>query len=66
MRGGQIVGRSDLRGSFPAERPLTPADLAATIYQALGIDPAAMLNDGQGRDQRLCDGTPIVDLLATK
>ena len=29
------------RGESPAERPVTPADLAATIYTLLGIDPAA-------------------------
>lgn len=39
VRGGQVIGRSDETGSYPAERPATPADLAATIYAALGVDP---------------------------
>src|SRR5262249_52700484 len=63
VRGGQVVGRSDARGSFPAEQPLTPADVAATILHALGIDPSATLPDGQGRERRLCDGRPIASCL---
>jgi uncharacterized protein (DUF1501 family) len=35
--GGQVIGASDARGAEPVERPVTPADLAATIYQALGV-----------------------------
>lgn len=63
IRGGQTFGRSDARGSFPAERPLTPADVAATIYRALGIAPDMILEDGQGQPHRLCDGKPIAELL---
>ncbi|MEJ7639919.1 MAG: DUF1501 domain-containing protein [Singulisphaera sp.] len=39
MPGGLVVGRTDARGESPADRPVTPADLAATLYTALGIDP---------------------------
>ena len=39
VRGGQTIGQSDKMGAYPASRPYTPADLAATIYRALGIDP---------------------------
>ena len=34
---GKIVGASDARGEFPAARPVTPGDLAMTIYHHLGI-----------------------------
>lgn len=34
---GRVIGTSDARAERPAERPLTPADLGATIHQALGI-----------------------------
>ena len=37
VRGGRVVGESDRRGERPHERPLTPADLAATIHHAAGI-----------------------------
>jgi uncharacterized protein (DUF1501 family) len=39
VRGGQVVGRTDAIGSQPVERPVSPEDLAATVYHALGIDP---------------------------
>ncbi|HEY7330049.1 MAG TPA: DUF1501 domain-containing protein [Gemmataceae bacterium] len=38
IRGGQIIGSSDHIGSEPRDRPVTPAEVAATIYHALGID----------------------------
>ena len=38
IRGSQIVGASDERGAYPADRPVTMGDLFATIYKAFGID----------------------------
>src|SRR5205814_7512359 len=40
VRGGQVIGQSDRIGSHPVSRSYSPADLSATIYQALGVDPA--------------------------
>jgi uncharacterized protein (DUF1501 family) len=37
VRGGWVVGASDARGERPHDRPLTPADLAATVHHAIGI-----------------------------
>jgi hypothetical protein len=37
VRGGRVVGASDARGERPRERPLTPADVAATIHHCVGI-----------------------------
>jgi hypothetical protein len=37
LRGGQVVGSSDRRGEYPSNRPVTPGDLAATVYHCLGI-----------------------------
>jgi hypothetical protein len=37
VRGGRVVGASDARGDRPRERPLTPADVAATIHHCVGI-----------------------------
>ncbi len=38
--GGLVLGKTDARGDEPAQHPVTPADLAATLYTRLGIDPA--------------------------
>jgi len=62
VRGGQTIGQSDKMGAYPASRPYTPADLAATIYRALGIDPAIELRDRLGRPIRLCTGEQIAPL----
>jgi hypothetical protein len=37
--GGRVVGASDAHGAYPADRPVSPADLAATTFQLLGLDP---------------------------
>jgi uncharacterized protein (DUF1501 family) len=48
VRGGRVVGESDRRAERPHDRPLTPADLAATIHHAVGIttEQAATLGVG--------------------
>jgi hypothetical protein len=63
VAGGRAYGRSDARGAHPAEKALTPSDVVATVYHALGIDPRATLDDSQGRTHLLCEGTPIRELL---
>jgi Protein of unknown function (DUF1501) len=62
VRGGQTIGQSDKMGAYPASRPYTPADLAATIYRALGVDPAIELRDRLNRPIRLCCGEEIAPL----
>ena len=39
IQGGRIVGESDELGYFPKSRPVSPGEVAATLYQALGLDP---------------------------
>lgn len=61
---GVVLGRTDANGDAPDERPVTPPDLAATIYQALGIDPHRSFNTTEGRPIRLVDGgQPIAELI---
>jgi hypothetical protein len=60
--GGQVIGRSDKIGAYPASRPYTPADLAATIYHSMGVDPSTELRDRLNRPIRLCVGEPIAPL----
>jgi uncharacterized protein (DUF1501 family) len=64
IAGGRTHGSSDAKGGYPADRPVTPADIAATIYRTLGIDPDVTLHDAEGRTHRLCDGAPIRELFA--
>jgi len=63
IRGGTVFGASDRWAAYPARDPVTPADIAATVYHLLGIDPAVELPDSLGRPLRLCLGTPIWGLL---
>ena len=53
VRGGQVLGASDAVGERPAERPITPADLSATIYTLLGIAPDTELRTSDGRPVRV-------------
>jgi uncharacterized protein (DUF1501 family) len=62
VRGGQIIGASDKNGAYPSSRRITPADFAATIYHALGIDPATELRDRLARPIRLANGDPVHEL----
>ena len=59
VRGGYIHGASDSIGAYPALDPVTPADLAATIFWRFGIDPATEIHDLTGRPYRLADGEPV-------
>jgi hypothetical protein len=64
VRGGQVIGATDSRGSDPVTAAYTPADTAATIYQALGIDPGTVLHDREGREiPMLPVGRPIKGVL---
>ena len=57
---GLIYGASDNIGAYPAESPLIPGDIIATLYTALGIPPDTELRDNQGRPHRL---VPIGDVV---
>ncbi len=61
--GGQVVGASDRTGESPAERPITPADLARTIYVLLGIDPDSELHTPDGRPVRINQGGEAIQEL---
>ncbi len=65
MKMGQAIGRSDVRGEFPADRPITPQDVTSTVFHHLGIDAAPiMFTDRQGRALPLIDnGAPIRELI---
>jgi hypothetical protein len=63
--GGQVIGASDATGESPKDRPITPADLAATIYTLLGIDPQQLLHTSDGRPVHVNrDGRVVPELIA--
>jgi Protein of unknown function (DUF1501) len=59
VRGGIAYGSSDKLGAYPDTDPVTPADLAATLFWRLGLDPAREIVDLSGRPYKLADGQPI-------
>jgi uncharacterized protein (DUF1501 family) len=61
VAGGQVIGASDALGEFPKDRPVTPSDLAATIYTLLGVDPARELHTLDGRPIRIApSGSKVI------
>jgi hypothetical protein len=49
IAGGQVFGTSDRVGESPVDRPVTPKDLAKTIYTLLGVDTDTELKTSDGR-----------------
>ena len=59
IRGGQVYGSSDRKGAEPASDACTPADVHATVFKAMGIDPKTELHDSLDRPFQICDGSPL-------
>jgi hypothetical protein len=55
VQGGRVVGRSDPIAGMPAERPVEPAEVVATIFHSLGLDLETHLPGPQGRPFPLVD-----------
>ncbi|WP_439620261.1 DUF1501 domain-containing protein [Gemmata sp.] len=55
LQGGRIIGESDELGYAPKSRPVTPAEVAATLYKGLGLDPHKELPGPQNRPIPLVD-----------
>lgn len=64
VKGGYVHGASDATGTAPAEYPVTPEDLAATIYYLMGIDPSEHITDTQNRPLMISSGRPIFPVIA--
>jgi hypothetical protein len=63
VRGGHVVGQTDKQGAFVTRRPVAPADVACTVYEALGIDPHKSLVTPDGRPVEILDkGETIKEL----
>ena len=64
LRTGQMVGATDRHGVGPKENPYTIQQVLATVYRAVGIDPATTLQDAAGRPVQLLDERePICQLI---
>lgn len=55
LKGGTVVGETDELGYAPKTRPVTPAEVAATLYKGLGLDPHKELPGPQNRPLPLAD-----------
>jgi hypothetical protein len=65
VKGGQVIGATDAHGAATRGLAISPADVAATVYQALGIARDTELHDRQGRPLALLpEGRPIPGVLA--
>lgn len=60
VRGGQVIGSSDRVGESPMDQPVTPADLAFSIYSQLGIDPHHELRTSDGRPIAINQGGQMI------
>jgi hypothetical protein len=63
VSGGKIIGATDKTGSQVTDRPVSPADVCWTVYEALGINPNSELRTPEGRPVTILDsGSTIHEL----
>jgi Protein of unknown function (DUF1501) len=60
FRMGQVIGSTTSKGEVPMDRPLWPEDVAATMYDHLGIDPAHSFLNTAGRPVPLLDRGEVI------
>ena len=56
IQGGTVYGASDSQAAYVKDKPVRPADLVATIYRSLGIDPGLRLPDHTNRPNEIAQG----------
>ncbi|HSZ54167.1 MAG TPA: DUF1501 domain-containing protein [Tepidisphaeraceae bacterium] len=61
---GAVYGKSDKTGSSPADNPVHPIELLATVYHAMGIDPGTMVNNALGQPRELVQAQPVLGLFS--
>lgn len=64
VKRGHVHGVSDKIGAFPVQDPVTPDDLAATIFDLMGIDPATEVRDTLNRPLPIANGRPVQGVMA--
>ena len=63
VKGGRVVGSSDKIGGYPKDDPQTPENMAATVFEALGIPQTLMWHDSLDRPHHVYHGKPIAGLM---
>ena len=61
VRGGIVYGETDKYAEYPVHKPVSPEDLAKTIYQRLGIDPDVRLPDAEGRPVHMVESGTVLN-----
>ena len=64
MPGGQLYGKSDTTAAEPVENPVSPSEIAATIYHLLGLAPARQIRDQLQRPFPLAEAKPLLQYLS--
>lgn len=65
IKRGLVIGKTDDQAGYPTDRPVSAGDMAATIYQLLGIDPEMTVNDLSGRPIHISHGgAPVWEAIA--
>jgi uncharacterized protein (DUF1501 family) len=62
IRGGQTYGASDRFAEYPADHPVTPADVTKTVYEAMGIRDLEAFDSQRRPYNLLAEGKPIGEL----
>ena len=60
VQGGHVLGATDKNGAFVTDRPVRPADVCWTVYDALGIDPGKTIVTPEGRPTLILDEGSVV------
>lgn len=64
LQAGRVIGATNRKGEFPIDRAVSPADILATVYRQIGIDPERQFLNGAGRPVSiLSHGAAILELI---
>ena len=63
VKHGLVFGASDYKGYRPTEHPVSPGDIIATIYEAMGIDTNSFIEDAGGRPRPIVPGGEAIRAL---
>lgn len=63
VQAGKVIGATDRNGAFVTDRPVRPADVSYTVFDALGIDPRKILRTPEGRPVEILDQGSAVNEL---
>lgn len=66
IKGGEVYGTTDRDSAYPTSKPVSPEDMLATIYYAMGIAPESEIIDPLGRPHRVVAGQPLTSLFGSR